>query len=152
MPVLDGLGLIAQARPLNPDLAIIALTVDGQAATVAEALDAGAQAYMLKNSGKQLLFKAISEVLASKTFVDHALSGDLIAYMRSGAKPDDGGLSPRELEVLRCIAEELNNEQIADKLFISERTVETHRKNIFRKTGSKSLVGLILFAKERKLI
>lgn len=152
MPVLDGLGLISHARPLNQDLRIIALTVDGHAATVAEALEAGAQAYLLKNSGKQLLFKAISEVLSGKTFVDHALSGDLIDYMRSGQKPADSGLSPRELEVLRCIAQELNNEQIADRLFISERTVETHRKNIFRKTNTKSLVGLILYAKESKLI
>jgi len=152
MPVMDGLTLIGHARTYNPDVKIMALTIDGAAATVAEALEAGAQAYLLKNSGKQVFFKAITEVLSGKTFVDHALSGDLIDYMRSGHKEPDGGLSPRELEVLRCIGQELTNEQIADRLFISERTVETNRKNIFRKTGTKTLVGLILYAKQEKLI
>jgi DNA-binding NarL/FixJ family response regulator len=152
MPIMDGLTLITKARLLNPELRIVALTVDGSAATVAEALEAGAQSYLLKNSSKQLLFKAISEVLAGKTFVDQALSGELIDYMRSANKPQDTGLSPRELEVLRCIGQELTNEQIADRLFISERTVETHRKNIFRKTGTKTLVGLVLYAKQEKII
>jgi DNA-binding NarL/FixJ family response regulator len=152
MPIMDGLTLISRTRALNPDIKIIALTVDATAATVAEALEAGAQAYLLKNSSKQVLFKSISDVLAGKTFVDHALSGDLIDYMRAGQKAQESGLSPRERDVLTCIAQELTNEQIADRLFISERTVETHRKNIFRKTGTKTLVGLILFAKQEKLI
>jgi DNA-binding NarL/FixJ family response regulator len=152
MPLMDGLTLITKARLLNPELRIVALTVDGSVATVAEALEAGAQSYLLKNSGKELLFKAITEVLAGKTFVDQALSGELIDYMRSANKPQDMGLSPRELEVLRCIGQELTNEQIADRLFISERTVETHRKNIFRKTGTKNLVGLVQYAKQEKII
>jgi len=152
MPVMDGLTLISKARSSQPELKIVALTVDGSAATVSEALEAGAQAFLLKNSSKQLLFKALSEVLSGKTFVDHALSGDLIDYMRTSNRPQETGLSPREMDVLKCIGQELTNGQIADRLFISERTVETHRKNIFRKTGTKTLVGLILFAKQEKLI
>lgn len=149
MHKMGGLEFIRVAKKYNPSIPIIALTVDADVATAAEALEAGAHAYMLKNSTQDVLFKAIDSVLAGKTYVDDAISGELINYMRNGDKVDTRGLSPREMDVLRCIADEMSNAETANKLFISERTVETHRKSILRKTGAKSVVGLVLMAKAK---
>jgi DNA-binding NarL/FixJ family response regulator len=152
MHMMGGIELIRLAKKLDPGMPIIALTVDADVATAAEALEAGARAYMLKNSTQDVLFKAIDSVLAGNTYVDDAISGELINYMRNGDKVDTRGLSPREMDVLRCIADEMSNAEAANKLFISERTVETHRKSILRKTGVKSVIGLVLMAKEKRWV
>ena len=152
MPVMDGLELIKQIRAAHLRPCIIALTVSAGAATVADVMAAGGQGYMLKNTSKQLLFKAITEVMEGRTYLDPEISNDVREYMRNPAIKEECPLSPREVDVLKCIAAELSNHQIAEKLFISERTVETHRKNIFRKTSAKSVVGLIKFGMQWKLL
>ena len=149
MPKMNGIELIRLAKKLDLAVPIIALTVDANVATAAEAIEAGARAYMLKNSTQELIFKAIDSVLAGNTYVDDTISGELIDYMRNGEKIDTRGLSPREMDVLRCIADEMSNAEAANKLFISERTVESHRKSILRKTGAKSVIGVVLMAKEK---
>ena len=152
MPVMDGLELIKQIRASHIKVCIIALTVSAGAATVADVMAAGGQGYMLKNTSKQLLFKAITEVMLNNTYIDPEISHDVREYMRNPAIKEECPLSPREIDILKCIAAELSNNQIANKLFISERTVETHRKNLFRKTNAKSVVGLMKFGMEWKLL
>ena len=152
MPVMDGLELIKQIRASHIKVCIIALTVSAGAATVADVMAAGGQGYMLKNTSKQLLFKAITEVMLNNTYIDPEISHDVREYMRNPAIKEECPLSPREIDILKCIAAELSNNQIAKKLFISERTVETHRKNLFRKTNAKSVVGLMKFGMEWKLL
>ena len=152
MPIIDGLELIKQMRAQHLNQCIIALTVSAGAATVADVMAAGAQGYMLKNTSKSLLFKAITEVMQGHTYIDPEISHDVTEYLRNPTQKEECPLSPREVDILKCIAAELSNSEIADKLFISERTVETHRKNLFRKTQAKSVVGLMKFGMEWKLL
>lgn len=124
-----------------------------EASIVTEMLQAGASGYILKNTGKEELMAAIEKVFEGGVFYSSEVSDQMLRKLSS--KSDDTNdlkLTPREIEIVKLIAQELSNAQIGDKLFISERTVETHRKNIFRKTNSKTVVGLIRYAMEHKLI
>ena len=93
---------------------------------------------------------AIDEVKNGKVYLSSDINKILITNLQN---PDEGRLlTDREREILKLIAKEYSNKQIAEELFISERTVETHRKNIFKKTATNSLVGLIKFAYSNNLI
>lgn len=117
---------------------------------VKEILKAGVNGYVLKKDTQNELLQAIREVQAGKVFLSNDINKMLIVNLQN---PDEGKLlTDREREILKLIAREFTNKQIAEELFISERTVETHRKNIFKKTGTNSLVGLIKFAYANNLI
>ena len=146
----DGLGLIQKARRLHPDLKVIVLSMHDESHLVKEILKEGVNGYVLKKDSKDELLKAIYEVRAGRMFLSNDINTMLV---KSLYEPDEGKLlTAREREVLHLIAKEYTNRQIAEELFISERTVETHRKNIFRKTKTSSLVGLIKFAYANNLI
>lgn len=146
----DGLGLIHKAKRLHPDLKVIVLSMHDESHLVKEILKEGVNGYVLKKDSKEELLKAIYEVRGGKMFLSHDVNAMLV---KSLYEPDEGKLlTAREREVLHLIAKEYTNRQIAEELFISERTVETHRKNIFRKTKTSSLVGLIKFAYANNLI
>lgn len=117
---------------------------------VKEILKAGVNGYVLKKDTRNELLQAIREVQVGKVFLSNDINKMLIVNLQN---PDEGKLlTDREREILKLIAREFTNKQIAEELFISERTVETHRKNIFKKTGTNSLVGLIKFAYANNLI
>ena len=117
---------------------------------VKEILKTGVNGYVLKKDTQNELLQAIREVQAGKVFLSNDINKVLIVNLQN---PDEGRLlTDREREILKLIAREFTNKQIAEALFISERTVETHRKNIFKKTGTNSLVGLIKFAYANNLI
>lgn len=146
----DGLSLIQKARRLHPDLKVIVLSMHDESHLVKEILKEGVNGYVLKKDSKDELLKAIYEVRGGKMFLSNDINAMLV---KSLYEPDEGKLlTAREREVLHLIAKEYTNKQIAEELFISERTVETHRKNIFRKTKMSSLVGLIKFAYANNLI
>lgn len=146
----DGLSLIHKVRRLEPELKVIVLSMHDEPHLVKEVLKEGVNGYVLKKDSKDELLKAIYEVRAGKMYLSHDINTMLV---RSLHEPDEGKLlTAREREVLHLIAKEYSNKQIAEELFISERTVETHRKNIFRKTKTSSLVGLIKFAYANNLI
>lgn len=146
----DGLGLIQKVKRLQPDLKVIVLSMHDESHLVKEILKEGVNGYVLKKDSKEELLKAIYEVRAGKIFLSNDINAMLVKSLH---EPDEGKLlTAREREVLHLIAKEYTNKQIAEELFISERTVETHRKNIFRKTKTSSLVGLIKFAYANNLI
>ena len=150
LPDGDGLSLIQKARRLVPDLKVIVLSMHDEPHLVKEILKEGVNGYVLKKDSKDELIKAIYEVRAGRIYLSNDINAMLL---RSLHEPDEGKiLTAREREVLHLIAQEYSNKQIAEALFISERTVETHRKNIFRKTKTSSLVGLIKFAYANNLI
>lgn len=153
MPGISGTELARQVKELYPSVKIITLSMHDEASIVTEMLQAGASGYILKNTGKEELMAAIEKVFEGGVFYSSEVSDQMLRKLSS--KSDDTNdlkLTPREIEIVKLIAQELSNAQIGDKLFISERTVETHRKNIFRKTNSKTVVGLIRYAMEHKLI
>ncbi len=153
MPLIDGYELTKEIKKINPEIQVIALSMSGDITSINKMLDAGISGYVLKNAGNEELVAAIHKVAEGKMH----FSDEVLAEMSRSAntkqnKQDKINLSDREIEILKLISLEHNNAEIADLLFISERTVETHRKNMMRKTNSKTMIGLLRTAMEHKLI
>lgn len=150
MPGMDGLSLLNTVKRIAPDTKIILLSMHDEVHLVKEILKAGVNGYVLKKDTHKELLSAIHDVKNGKVYLSSDVNKMLITNLHN---PDEGKLlTDREREILKLIAKEYTNKNIAEELFISERTVETHRKNIFRKTGTNSLVGLIKFAYANNLI
>lgn len=150
LPDSDGLSLIRQIKKLHPDLNILVLSMHEEAHLVKDILREGVSGYVLKKDSKDELIQAVETILAGKTHLSSEINQLLIDSLDEPA--NESLLTPREREILRLIAREYTNKKIAESLVISERTVETHRKNIFRKTKTHSLVGLMNFARANHLI
>lgn len=150
MPGMDGLTLIHTVKRILPNIKIIVLSMHDEVHLAKEILRSGVNGYVLKKDTQQELLTAIQEVQQGRVYLSNDINKLLI---RNLDQPEEGKLlTDREREIVKLIAKEYNNKEIAEELFISERTVETHRKNIFRKTGTSSLVGLIKFAYANNLI
>lgn len=150
MPGMDGLSLLNTVKRVAPHTKIILLSMHDEVHLVKEILKAGVNGYVLKNDTHKELLNAIHDVRRGKVYLSSDVNKMLITNLNN---PDEGKLlTDREREILKLIAKEYTNKDIAEELFISERTVETHRKNIFKKTGTNSLVGLIKFAYANNLI
>ncbi|HRG59183.1 MAG TPA: response regulator transcription factor [Bacteroidia bacterium] len=156
MPNLNGIELTKIIRVNNPVVKICALSMHMEKDIIAQILRNGANGYVLKNTGKHELIEALDKIMDGQIFISNNISIDLLFgdnhANQAGLNQSYSKLSERELEILKLISQEMSNLQIANVLFISERTVESHRKNIFRKTNTKSAVGLIKFAIEHQLI
>lgn len=150
MPGMDGLTLIHTVKKLLPNLKIIVLSMHDEIHLTKEILKSGVNGYVLKKDTQKELLTAIHEVQAGNIYLSNDINKLLIFSLDNA---EEGKLlTDREREIVKLIAKEYTNKTIAEELFISERTVETHRKNIFRKTGTNSLVGLIKFAYANNLI
>lgn len=150
MPGMDGLSLVHTIRRIKPETKIIVMSMHDESHLVKEILKAGINGYVLKKDTHRELLKAIREVTDGQVYLSNDINRILITNLQN---PDEGKLlTDREREIVKLIAKEYSNKDIAEALFISERTVETHRKNIFKKTGTNSLVGLIKFAYANNLI
>jgi DNA-binding NarL/FixJ family response regulator len=150
MPGMDGLSLVNTIKRLKPSVKTIVLSMHDESHLVKEILRTGINGYVLKKDTHKELLKAIHEVQAGRMFLSSDINKMLIVNLQN---PDEGRLlTDREREIVKLIAKEYSNKDIAEELFISERTVETHRKNIFKKTGTNSLVGLIKFAYANNLV
>jgi DNA-binding NarL/FixJ family response regulator len=153
MPRLPGNLLAKQVKELYPEVKILALSMSGQGDLVNEMInDADISGYVLKNIGKQELIKALEKIAGGGIYFSDEVIHELQRTQQRKKENEEAHLTGREIEILRLIEKEYNNKQIAEALFISERTVETHRKNIFRKTGTNSVIGLVKYAYEHKLI
>ncbi|MBC6611754.1 response regulator transcription factor [Hymenobacter sp. BT507] len=151
MPQMSGVELTRALRTHHPQVRVLVLSMDDDYAQIREVLDAGGMGYLLKNTTREELSTAIRTIAAGRTFFSQEVGNTLLQHSAAGgATPVN--LTAREHEILRLIAREYSNNLIAETLFISERTVETHRKNILVKTNSKSVVGLIQYALRHKLI
>jgi two-component system, NarL family, nitrate/nitrite response regulator NarL len=150
MPGMDGLSLVNTVKRIQPNIKTIILSMHDETHLVKEILRAGVNGYVLKKDTHKELLNAIQEVRHGRVYLSSDINKILITNLQN---PDEGRLlTDREREILKLIAKEYSNKQIAEELFISERTVETHRKNIFKKTATTSLVGLIKFAYANNLI
>jgi DNA-binding NarL/FixJ family response regulator len=156
MPGMSGIELARKVKEQFPSVKILALSMYGEKSMISEMLDAGVSGYILKNTGREELVNALMKISEGGLFFSDEVSAEMMKAMSERAQKkeekEEVTLTLREKEILKLIAKEYSNAQIADTLFISERTVETHRKNIFRKTNTKTVVGLIKYAFENKLI
>ena len=153
MPEIPGNVLAKEVHKQFPRLKILALSMSGEGEIVNEMInDADISGYILKNVGKKELVAAIEKIAGGGIYFSDDVLAELTKTANRRKQNEEAHLTDREVEIIRLIEMEYSNRQIAEKLFISERTVETHRKNIFRKTGTNTVIGLVKYAYEHKLI
>ncbi|MFD2726688.1 response regulator [Hyunsoonleella rubra] len=154
LPDINGIDLSKQLLKSYPDLKIIALTNFEDTSFVKRMLKNGVHGYLLKNTDKLELITAMKTVLSGELFLQKDIQQQLLnqtskSTLDNGLKPN---LTRREQDVLVAISEELTTQEISEKLFISPKTVETHRMNIMSKLGAKNSVGIIKIAMEKQLL
>jgi DNA-binding NarL/FixJ family response regulator len=156
MPVMDGCALARRLKDEYPSVRLIILSMVDDLNIVADVINSGAAAYLLKNSETIELIFAIRFVVAGYRYLSADLGFNLLARSHKPTSltlpQDKGNYSARELEVLRLIAEGLTNTEIAEKIFVSKRTVEGHRQSLLTKTSSKNTAVLIKNAVSGQLI
>ncbi|AIZ65117.1 hypothetical protein PK28_08695 [Hymenobacter sp. DG25B] len=158
MPVLDGLETTTRLREEFPEIRILILSMISHERSIGQLLEAGAQGYVLKNADRGEIIVAIHTVAAGKQFlcseVGLAMLRKVLTLETSSPEVEKkpGGLSFREREVLQLIAEGMTTNEIAEKLFTSRRTIETHRQNLIEKTKVKNTAALIRYAMEQGII
>jgi len=149
---MDGIEMVQKIRETNTEVKIIALSMMDDSVSIKKMLKAGASAYVLKEGDTNELLKAINLVMAGEKYYSHGVTEVIMTSLSSSRRDfKKADLTNRELEVLELLFKEKTNAEIAEKLFISMRTVETHKHNIMEKTGSKNLAGLVKFAIREKL-
>jgi DNA-binding NarL/FixJ family response regulator len=152
MPVLDGVATTQRLAAEYPEIRVLMLSMVDQPRSIGQAFSAGAHGYILKNADKGEIVVAIQTVMAGKRFLCSEVGLNLLEQVLAGspaapAVPSTPSpLSRREQEVLQLVANGLTTQQIADQLFTSRRTVETHRQNILEKTGAKNTAALVRYA------
>ena len=153
MPVMSGTELTNQIKKVYPKIKVLVLTMYNDREIIHEIVMTEAEGYILKNSNKKELLNAINRIIDHGTYY----SNEVISIMtenyvvKEKIRNRTQELSTREKEIIALICQELTSAEIAEKLFLSPLTVETHRRNILRKTNSKTIVGLIKFAIDNKL-
>jgi DNA-binding NarL/FixJ family response regulator len=157
MPRMNGIEATSKAMLKYPDLKIIALSMFGEENYYFNMLQAGVRGFILKDSGFEELLKAINKVLEGDNYFSNKILTSLIKSQADVNKTKKNGeedikLSKREIEVLALICEGYSNKEIAEKLSISQRTIEGNRSSLLIKTGSKDSVNLALYALKNKLL
>jgi len=150
LPGANGLDLCVQVKKKYPSVKRVILSMHDEGVLVKQILKEGVDGYLLKSIQQLELKNALLQIVKGMPYVSPEITRLILSDL-SNDQPAEL-LSEREREILNLIAKENSNKQIAEKLFISERTVETHRKNIFRKTNTTSIVGLIKYAFANNLI
>lgn len=154
MPEMNGILLCKQVRRSWPNIKIIAFSSFDDSHYVKQILRSGASGYLLKNADQQTIVTAIKQVIEGEEYIDETLKKILLQESISGQRRSifEIPLTKREKEILKLIAEGMSNQEVADKLFISLRTVETHRFNLTQKLDVKNAAGLVKEALRRGLI
>lgn len=157
LPSKDGLWATNQIHKTCPGTKVIIVSGYNSHEYVTSAMQAGASGYLLKNTGKTELLKAITNVLDGRKYYCSEVANNIIENMddnpvRKGNRSMSASLSGRELQILQMIADEYTNDQIAEMLNLSKRTVDAHRQNIIEKTGCKNTAGLIKYGIKHRLI
>jgi DNA-binding NarL/FixJ family response regulator len=154
MPDINGIDLCKQITRQHPSIKVIAFTSFDDSNYVKQIFRSGAKGYLLKNSDKQTIVKAIETVMQDEEYMDEAIKKILLQESITGQRRSlfEVPLTKREKEILKLIAEGLSSQEMADKLFISLRTVETHRLNLNQKLDVKNTAGLVKEAIKRGLI
>ncbi len=152
MPGLNGIEATRRILHTSPHISILVVTMFEDDDLVFAALRAGARGYLLKGASRQEIFGAIRTVHAGGSLMQPAVTDRLVERIDRGGGPDAGNLTPRELEVLPLLARGLKNAEIAQRLFISERTVKFHVGSILAKLGADNRTEAVTIAAHRGLV
>lgn len=146
----DGIETTQLVKRDYPDVKVLVLSMHAESGYILKMLEAGASGYLLKDAGQEEMIRAIRTVYEGNTYYSKGVSSVIVAQLTHPTKEqkEQTGipLTQREAEVLRLIVEEYTNPEIAEKLFISIRTVDTHRRNLLEKLGVKNTAGLVKYA------
>lgn len=156
MPEMDGIQATKIIKDSYEDVRILALTMLSEDQHIRKMIKAGASGYILKSSGKEELIKAIKNIMDGQHYFSddatQAILQELVSPdVKSSREPEEVNITDREMEVLRLIVDEYTNQEIADELFVSVRTVDAHRRNLLQKTGAKNTAGLVKYAIKSEL-
>lgn len=154
LPGMDGIEICQMVSKRFPEVGIVALTMHDGEKYISGMLKQGARGYLLKNTGKQELLDAIQTVHRGEQYFCQEVTQVLVGAM-TGKKPEKTGLqklSRREKEVLYFIVEEFTTQEIADKMFVSVNTVESHRRNLMTKLNARNVAGLVKIAITNNLL
>lgn len=158
MPKLNGVETTKIVHKKYPSIKIIALTSYDGKSFITNMIDVGASSYLLKNTSPKIVIHTIKEVFDKGFYYDEKVMKTIHENLLSSSGKkiksdlDKKLLSKREREVLELICAQLTTSEIAEKLFISPRTVDGHRNNLLLKTGSKNVAGLVIYGIQKKLI
>ncbi|RKD89869.1 response regulator transcription factor [Mangrovibacterium diazotrophicum] len=154
MPVMDGIAAANLALEKYPDLKIITLSMYGEEDYYYKMVDAGVKGFLLKNSDMNEVKTAIETVYEGGNYFSTELLQNLVNSLRTSSKNREpqAELSEREIEILILICQGFSNQEIADQLFISKRTVDKHRANILEKSECKNTAQLVMYAIKNKLV
>ncbi len=153
MPGMDGAETTRRALELNPELRIVTLSMFGDKYYYTRMVEAGACGFLLKDSSIDEVLEAIRAVCEGGYYFSETILSNLSSRLRSDFDHTaEEPLSTRELEILLAVCQGLSNQEIADTLFISKRTVDKHRANILEKTGCKNTASLVVYALKRHLV
>ncbi|SFW62782.1 two component transcriptional regulator, LuxR family [Sinomicrobium oceani] len=156
MQPMNGFELVEQLRKYYPDLRIIILSSHYRNAVFGQMIKLGVSAFLPKNSTRESLLNAIRSVHETGVYFSPGDHRMLLEYVKDKPKKhsiiSSDELSEREIEVVKLICSELTNQEIGDKLYISKRTVESHRQRILEKIGARNTVGLVIYAIAHEII
>ena len=150
LPGMDGLGLVRYVKKAYPHLKVIILSMHRESHLVKEILKEGILGYVLKDDPTRELLNALKKAEENKVYLSDDINKILIEALHF--QQDQKLFSDREREILKLIAREHSSKQIADILFISERTVESHKRNMMKKAGTNTSIGLVNFGHQNNLI
>lgn len=155
MPVMNGIEATEKALGKNPGLKVIALTMFNDDEYIQSMIDAGVKGFLIKNIRKEILNTALMAVHEGGNYYSQELMEFFtrrISHEDDKDKATELNITKREKEILQLMAEGLNNKEIADKLFVSERTIIGHKSNLLSKTGCKNTIGLLAYAIKHKMV
>ncbi len=151
MPVIDGLGACKAIKKLYPSVKVVFLTMHNNPQYFYEAKAVNCDGYIFKTAGLDEIIKSIHKIQAGEKYFSPAVVDALLSNTGNdkNGKPN---LTEREHEVLKLILDEFSNKEIAEKLIISQRTVDAHKRNLLAKTNSRNITGLIKFALTERIL
>lgn len=155
MPGIDGAETTRRALEIRPELKIITLSMYGDDHYYTRMVVSGASGFLLKDSEIDEVYAAVESAMAGDSYFSSALLGSLtrnMSVLNALSPNEEDELSDREMEILVEVCRGLSNQEIADKLFISKRTVDKHRANILEKTGCKNTANLVVYAIKHHLV
>lgn len=156
MPEMDGITATKEIKNINNSIKVLALTMSNDDLHIRQMIQAGASGYIMKSAGRSELKKAILTLMKGEHYFSdeatHSIMMDLVKGKGKASSTDLVHITDRELEILELIIKEYTNQEIAEKLFISSRTVDAHRRNLLQKTGSRNTAGLVKYAFQHNII
>ena len=158
MPEMDGIELTENIKNVNKDQKVVILTMLSEVRHIKKVMAMGVNGYLLKSGTEEEIRSAVKNVLNGESYYSEGVTKIIMDGLAGrDVKPKQRltlvtPLSSREKEVLRLIVDEKSNIEIADLLFISDRTVDAHKRNLLQKTGAKNVAGLVMYAIENNIL